>query len=116
MIGYILAGVAGGVLGGMGMGGGFILVPLLRLLGVSQQGAQGIVLAAWLPMALLAAKTQGSARQLRGGNMPSVPHACLGAAAGSLLAVVLPSAVLRRIFGCFLIFMALIRFTKAVGK
>ena len=37
-----LCGFAGGLLGGMGMGGGTALIPLLTLAGVPQAAAQGV--------------------------------------------------------------------------
>ena len=40
-IGFIIAGIASGVIAGMGMGGGTLLIPALTLLlGVAQRGAQ----------------------------------------------------------------------------
>lgn len=50
-----LAGIAGGVLGGMGMGGGTLLIPLLTIfLGVGQHTAQAINLICFIPMFVLA--------------------------------------------------------------
>ena len=47
---YFLAGIAGGIPGGMGMGGGTALIPLLVLLCGAEQGvAQGINLLSFLP-------------------------------------------------------------------
>ena len=52
---FIICGVVGGVLGGMGMGGGTLLIPLLTLiLNVNQQNAQAINLIAFLPMSIFA--------------------------------------------------------------
>lgn len=52
---FILFGALGGVLGGMGMGGGTLLIPLLTIfLSVEQKSAQGINLIAFLPMAIVA--------------------------------------------------------------
>ena len=52
---YILAGVLGGVLAGMGMGGGTLTIPLLVLLfDVDQTVAQVINLVAFLPTGLVA--------------------------------------------------------------
>ena len=49
---YLLAGLAGGVLGGMGMGGGCVLIPILTVLcGVPQHMAQSVNLLTFLPMA-----------------------------------------------------------------
>lgn len=47
----LLAGLAGGVLGGMGMGGGTVLIPILTMLcGVPQHMAQSVNLFSFLPM------------------------------------------------------------------
>ncbi len=52
---YFLCGILGGVLGGMGMGGGTVLIPLLTIFcGVEQGAAQGVNLLSFLPMSLLA--------------------------------------------------------------
>ena len=51
----IVFGIFGGVLGGMGMGGGTLLIPLLTLgLDISQHTAQAINLIAFLPMSIVA--------------------------------------------------------------
>lgn len=51
----VLFGVVGGILGGMGMGGGTLLIPLLTLgLDISQHMAQAINLLAFLPMSIVA--------------------------------------------------------------
>lgn len=50
-----LSGIVSGVLGGMGMGGGTLLIPLLTLLfGFNQKIAQGINLIAFCLMAIIA--------------------------------------------------------------
>lgn len=52
---YLLTGLGGGVLGGMGMGGGTILIPLLTIIfRVGQHTAQAINLISFLPMAIVA--------------------------------------------------------------
>ena len=49
-----LSGIAAGVLGGMGMGGGTILIPLLTIFfGAEQKTAQAINLVAFIPMAIV---------------------------------------------------------------
>ena len=51
---YILFGALGGLIGGMGMGGGTILIPLLTLfLNVPQLQAQTINLISFIPMAIV---------------------------------------------------------------
>ncbi len=51
----IVAGVIGGIVAGMGMGGGSLIIPILTIfLNFSQIDAQGINLVAFLPMSLVA--------------------------------------------------------------
>lgn len=51
----IVAGVIGGIVAGMGMGGGTLIIPILTIfLSYSQIDAQGINLIAFLPMSVIA--------------------------------------------------------------
>lgn len=51
----IVAGVLGGIIGGMGMGGGTLTIPILTIfLSYEQLAAQGVNLIAFLPMSLIA--------------------------------------------------------------
>ncbi len=55
MIWEIIGGLFGGFAGGMGMGGGTLLIPILTLLaGFEQLEAQGINLIAFIPMSVVA--------------------------------------------------------------
>ena len=50
-----MTGIAAGVLGGMGMGGGTLLIPALTtIFGVDQKLSQAINLTAFVPMAAVA--------------------------------------------------------------
>ena len=50
----VLAGIVGGIIGGMGMGGGTLLIPILTIfLDVPQKNAQAINLVAFIPMAII---------------------------------------------------------------
>ena len=50
----ILFGIFGGILGGMGMGGGTLLIPLLTIFGgLNQIESQAINLIAFIPMAII---------------------------------------------------------------
>ena len=52
---YVFAGLIGGILGGMGMGGGTLLIPLLTIFySVNQHMAQAINLIGFIPMAIVA--------------------------------------------------------------
>lgn len=50
----IIFGIIGGILGGMGMGGGTLLIPLLTIFaGLNQQISQAINLLAFIPMSIV---------------------------------------------------------------
>lgn len=106
----LACGFLGGALGGMGMGGGTALIPLLTLIGVSQAAAQGVNLVAFLPMAAIALTVHAKNGLVRReGLAPLALPALLFSAAGALLAAHLPSAALEKGFGAFLIVLAAIR-------
>ena len=100
-----LAGMVGGVLGGMGMGGGTALIPLLTLfLGLPQTAAQGINLLAFFPMAALTLPVHAKNGLLKKeGLVFLVLPALVLSAAGALLAAQLPGMLLRRAFGAYLL-------------
>ena len=51
----VIAGLLGGVLGGMGMGGGTVLIPLLSIFcSVGQHSSQAVNLISFIPMAIVA--------------------------------------------------------------
>lgn len=111
---YFAAGIVGGLFGGMGMGGGTLFIPILTLfLGVEQQTAQCINLIAFLPMAFVALPVHAKNGLLKtNGILSIILPAIVLSLLGSLLAVVLPSDVLRRGFGIFLIVLSVIQFTN----
>lgn len=111
-MGFLLlffCGVLGGILGGMGMGGGTLLIPLLTVAcGVPQRFSQGVNLIAFLPMSALALSIHAKNGLLKKQGLAAVvlPAAALSAL-GSLLANLLPAVLLKKLFGVFLIVLAL---------
>lgn len=107
----ILIGLAGGLAGGaLGLGGGAVMVPLLVYwIGLTQHQAQGTVLAVLtVPVFLLATLryyAEGNVKLQVAGFM------IIGFIAGSLLGAHLvqavPSPLLKRYFGVFLILIGL---------
>lgn len=97
----------------MGMGGGTVLIPLLRLAGVTQYVAQGVNLLAFLPLSFVSLY-----RYERKGLLKSrlafsyALPALVFSVVGSLVASFLDGVVLRKLFGFFLIVLSLIQFTK----
>lgn len=114
----ILFGVLGGFFGGLGMGGGTLLIPLLTIfLGFDQQLSQGINLLTFLVMAVFSLyihsrngliETKGIFWIILGGAIFAV--------GGSFLATIIPSAILRRCFGAFLSILAIFEFVKAIKE
>ena len=112
---FFLCGVLGGVLGGMGMGGGTALIPLLTLfLGVPQAAAQGVNLLSFFPMAALALSVHAKNGLLKKEGLPFlVLPALVLSAAAALFAAHLPALLLRRAFGGFLAALSLFRLASA---
>ena len=104
----VLLSFAAGLLGGMGMGGGTILIPALTIfLGVEQHVAQAANLAAFIPMAVISLKIHSSNGFVRtGGVLAAILPAVAVSVLGALFAAWLPSEVLRRLFGAFLLSLA----------
>lgn len=105
---YLLLGVLGGIPAGMGMGGGTVTIPLLVLVGgVEQKIAQCANLFSFLPMSLgaLPMHAKNGLLKTKGLAWVILPALCLSAI-GATLASYLPSALLKKGFGAFLIVLA----------
>ena len=101
-------GIIGGILGGMGMGGGTLLIPLLTIfLSVGQKLAQSINLLAFLPMSIIALIIHAKNKRLELKNsLFMIIPALLFSILGGYLASVIKSKLLRKFFGYFLIVLA----------
>lgn len=113
---YAVLGFVSGIFGGLGMGGGTLLIPLLNIfLGLDQKLCQGINLVSFLVMALFSLiihykngfiKTKGIFYIIISG----IIFSC----AGAFLAGAIPSNILRISFGVFLCVLAVIEFIKVL--
>ncbi len=105
---YLLAGFVSGLLGGMGMGGGTVLIPVFTLFfGVEQHIAQATNLIAFLPMAAFSLNVHKKKGLLKtDGVWWIVVPALLTSVAGGFVAAVLSAGILRKLFGAFLVFLA----------
>lgn len=102
---FLIAGFFSGILGGMGMGGGTLLIPVLTvILGVEQHVAQATNLIAFLPMAAFSLKVHKDNGLLKTNGLwwIIIPALVTSVAAG-FFASLLPSEVLKKLFGAFLI-------------
>ena len=108
---YLALGLAAGILSGLfGIGGGIILIPgLVFLAGLSQHEAQGTSLAILLlPIGLLAVMRYYQAGHV---HLYIAAFVCIsfliGGLIGANIAVGLPTLILRKVFGVFLMVVAL---------
>jgi len=105
----LLAGFASGVIGGMGMGGGTLLIPILTIfLSFSQKNAQAINLLVFIPMALvsLIIHIKNKLVDFKVG-LPIICTGVVFSIGGSLLVSKFSNDVLRKIFGIFLLLVGL---------
>lgn len=112
----LLAGLAGGVLGGMGMGGGTVLIPILTMLcGVPQHMAQSVNLFSFLPMSLFSLRihAKGGLLDARGVVWMIVPATALSVLGGIFVQGLAPDA-LRVCFGVFLCLLSLCQFCSGL--
>ena len=101
---YIIIGLFAGILGGMGMGGGTALIPMLTLLtGMEQKVAQGINLISFIPLAAvsLIIHFKNKLVEAKKSWLVVIP-AAISSFALSLLCVKLDSNTLKICFGIFL--------------
>ncbi len=108
----VLAGIAAGALGGMGMGGGTILIPVLTIFfDVEQKQAQAINLVAFIPMAIasLIVHVKNKRVETKGILWIIIPAMVLSLA-GSMVAQAINGEILKRIFGGFLLLLSVAQF------
>ncbi len=100
----VLIGLVGGIVGGMGMGGGTLLVPLLCLLGYTQITVQGINLVCFVPMCVVALIVHGRGKRIvtKGIWYILVP-AMASAVLGAVVAHHIEGSVLRIMYGSMLL-------------
>ena len=112
---YLLLGFIGGIPAGMGMGGGTVTIPLLTIVGgVEQKIAQCANLFSFLPMSVGALKMHAENKLLKTEGvlwiiLPALLFSLLGATAAAFL----PSEILGKGFGVFLIGLSFIGFYRA---
>lgn len=113
---FIIAGFIGGTLGGMGMGGGTLLIPLLTLFGgVKQHTAQAVNLMAFIPASIVALTVHVSKKNVQKSVLlPIVMPAFVTSLIGSLCATLVNGRLLSRLFGGFLILLSVYVIYQAI--
>lgn len=113
---YIIAGLIGGIIGGMGMGGGTLLIPILTIfLGVEQVEAQLTNLISFLPMAIAAVIIHAKNKRIDFKAMlcVSVP-ALITACVGAFFAPRIKGEFLSKGFGIFLTLLGVAMLVKII--
>ena len=115
---YVVAGVLSGVLGGMGMGGGTILIPLLTIFyTVGQHSAQGANLISFIPMSVIAIIIHLKNKLIVFKDyfiivLPGIVSCVLGC----FLARNISAELLKKFFGGFLIIISIIQCVSIFNK
>ena len=115
---YILAGFISGIFGGLGMGGGTTLIPILTIfLGMDQKLAQGINLLSFLVMAIFSIYIHYRNGYIVTKNLFWIIFfGVVFSILGAVLMSFLPSKILKMIFGVFLCVLAVVEFVKGFKK
>lgn len=102
---FVIFGLLGGIIGGMGMGGGTLLIPLLVIFGEVAQGlAQGINLLSFIPMSGVSLFINCKQRLVKGKDIIFIIiPAVLTSVAGAFLANQVDTKSLQKYFGIFLV-------------
>ena len=113
---YLLAGLAGGILGGMGMGGGTVLIPILTMFcGVPQHLAQSVNLLSFLPMAAVSLRVHAGNGLLDTNNILwMIVPATLLSVLGGILVQGVAAGTLRVGFGAFLCLLSVYQFYTGI--
>lgn len=100
-----IAGLVSGIVGGMGMGGGTLLIPILTIfLAFQQKSAQAINLLVFIPMSLFALiiHMKNKLVDFKVG-IPIVISGIIFSILGSYLASIISNEILQKIFAVFLL-------------
>lgn len=105
----ILAGLLGGIIGGMGMGGGTLTIPILTIfLNYKQILAQGVNLIAFLPMSVVALIIHMKNHLVAYKETWMLALVgCFSSLFGAIFANKIPNIVLKKSFAVFLIGLAI---------
>lgn len=115
---YALVGIIGGLLGGMGMGGGTLLIPLLTIfLSVNQHGAQAINLISFIPMSIVALIIHVKNKLLKFDYFFYIVISGLGlCAVGCLVSKNIKGDLLSKFFGGFLVILSIVQMISLFKK
>jgi uncharacterized membrane protein YfcA len=105
IIWFLIVGIISGILGGMGMGGGTLLIPLLTIFfKVPQNIAQSVNLVAFIPMSIVVTFINVKSKMIeKKGLLKMIIPAIFTAILASLLVGKTKNEILQKSYGIFLI-------------
>ncbi len=117
-IALIFTGLISGIFGGMGMGGGTLLIPALRVFfDVDQQLAQAVNLVSFIPMAVVAVIIHCKNKLVEiKGVWIIILTGLIFCAFGAYLAEITDGEILKKAFGGFLLLLSAIRLASTFRK
>ena len=109
-----LIALLGGIFGGMGMGGGTLLIPMLSIfLGFHQKYCQGLNLIAFIPMCIVALIIHKKNNLLNTkGSVLIIIFGIVSCIASSIIAQKINNNTLKIAFGVFLVTLSIIQLLK----
>ena len=115
---YIAVGLIAGIFGGLGMGGGTLLIPLLTIFfDLDQKLCQGINLVSFLVMAIFAILVHYKNGYIETkGIIYIIFSGLIFASGGAILANYISSNILKIAFGIFLCILSVIEVIKVLRK
>lgn len=113
---YVIVGIVGGIVAGMGMGGGTLTIPLLTIfMSVAQKTAQGINLLGFIPLAIVALIIHTNNKLVAYKKVWILAVVGMITGVGSALLVSkMSNDWLRRLFAIFLIALAVWQLIQAI--
>lgn len=113
---FIFSGFLSGIFGGLGMGGGTVLIPILTIFfSMEQKLSQGINLISFLVMSLIALFIHHKNGYLcLKGTFYIIFSGIIFSCCGALLAGALSSNILRKCFGVFLCLLSIYQAGKSI--
>ncbi len=113
---YSIAGAIGGLIGGMGMGGGTLLIPILNIFcKVKQHQAQAINLIGFIPMAVVALIIHVKNHLVVYKDLlPIIISGVITCVGGCFLSKIIGGDLLGRGFGAFLLVLSIFQFVFAI--
>lgn len=115
---YCLAGLIGGFIGGLGMGGGTLLIPALVIfLSISQHVAQCVNIVSFVPMSIISVIILTKQGLIKWKNVWYILiPACISAVGSSFLALNIEAPLLKTFFGVFLLVLGEIFLFSTIKK